>query len=256
MLKKEIDRIRLSHTLDISFLKTVKQYYQPLATRLANYSRRTRGCKIIGMQGCQGSGKSTLADFLRILLQLKYGLKVAVLSLDDFYLNPEERKSLAENVHPLMVTRGVPGTHDITLALETIDKLKKLNTHNSLALPRFDKATDKRATPENWPTVSGPVDLILLEGWCIGATAQTQVELSPALNKLESEEDHKGQWRQYVNTCLKQEYQTLFMLIDRLLVIQAPNFSCVYQWRALQEQKLAEEKSTENSENKKNNCTR
>src|SRR4051812_33755031 len=69
---------------------------------------------ILGISGLQGSGKSTLATEL-IDAARRRGWSAVSLSLDDVYLTRAERESLARAVHPLLRTRGVPGTHDLTL---------------------------------------------------------------------------------------------------------------------------------------------
>ena len=94
-----------------------KKWFSPL---LEKYQTARDKPLIIGINGSQGSGKSTLADYLCTMLNERYQLRCVSLSLDDFYLTKLERQQLASQVHPLLETRGVPGTHDIPLALETI----------------------------------------------------------------------------------------------------------------------------------------
>ncbi|CAA0078862.1 Uncharacterised protein [Zhongshania aliphaticivorans] len=194
---------------------------------------------VLGIHGSQGSGKSTLAELIYWYLQEQSGLNVALLSLDDFYLTLAERQQLAETTHPLLRTRGVPGTHDIPLALATVAKLRALTEGERLLLPRFNKACDDRAAESDWPEVLGPIDLIVFEGWCVGATPQEAADVDLAMNELERLEDADGHWRQYVNTCLSGEYQQLFAELDYLLMLKAPSFSCVANWRGEQEEKLA-----------------
>lgn len=194
---------------------------------------------VLGIHGSQGSGKSTLAEFIYWYLHTQGGLTVALLSLDDFYLTLAQRQQLADTTHPLLRTRGVPGTHDIPLALATIEKLRSLRAGQTLNLPRFDKACDDRAPESSWPTLSGPIDLIVFEGWCVGASPQTSAELAVAINDLERLEDLDSRWRQYVNACLANDYQALFSELDYLLMLCAPSFDCVADWRGEQERKLA-----------------
>lgn len=195
---------------------------------------------VIGVQGSQGSGKSTLAQFIKLLAEQVYELRAVELSQDDFYLTLAERQALAQNVHPLFITRGVPGTHDIELAIATINALKAADTGSCVDIPRFLKAIDDRAPKEQWDKVEGKVDLIIFEGWCVGAEPQAEAELANSVNQLEESEDADGKWRAYVNNSLKQDYATLHAMLDKLVVLQAPSFSCVYEWRSLQEKKLAE----------------
>ena len=190
------------------------------------------------MQGTQGSGKSTCSEFLKILFEEKYRLKTVVLSIDDFYLTRDERLVLANKIHPLLKTRGVPGTHDIELAIETISAISGLMKNETASVPRFDKAIDDRIPAAHWTQVAGPVDIIILEGWCVGINAQDPMDLNEPVNKLEQQEDVDLTWRQYVNNKLNGPYQKLFSMIDKLLVLEAPSFSYVIQWRRKQEKKL------------------
>lgn len=242
MVQIDIDTYLEDHGLDPGFKDTIQQHYEPLAEHIADVSNHHSACLLVGIQGCQGSGKSTLADFLSRLLSSRYNKNAAVISLDDFYLSPAARAQLSADIHPLLATRGVPGTHDIPLALDTFSALKKLSAGQQLALPRFDKSTDDRVIKGEWPLITGPVDVAIFEGWCVGATKQSESALSEPINTLEANEDTDGLWRQYVNAQLTGPYQTLFRQIDALIVLNAPSFECVYQWRALQEEKLAKKR--------------
>lgn len=235
-IKSEIATLRLP----VDFAETVKRWYQPVAEDVASRRARSSTPLVIGVQGVQGSGKSTLARFLQLILQNEHALRAAVLSLDDFYLTHRERFELAETIHPLLITRGVPGTHDVHLAREIIGILRKLGPGQQVAIPRFNKAIDDREPASNWDSISGPVDIIIFEGWCVGADAQPADALRQPANTLEAEADSDGVWRKYVNDQLKQEYATLFSYLDKLAVLSAPSFNCVFRWRLLQEQKLKE----------------
>jgi D-glycerate 3-kinase len=224
-----------------TFKATIDEWYTPLANSIASeYTQNNSADRtlLLGVQGSQGSGKSTLAQFLSAIFEEQHSLRCVELSLDDFYLPRNQRLQLAETVHPLLQTRGVPGTHDIDLAITTIDRLRKQTTGQSTQVPRFNKAVDDRYPQNQWDTITGPVDIIIFEGWCVGCKAQTDSQLTLAINELEEQEDSDGYWRKYVNSALQQDYQTLFTKIDKLVVLQAPSFECVFEWRWLQEQKL------------------
>lgn len=194
---------------------------------------------LLGINGAQGTGKSTLADFLKRALGKRHGWNVAVLSIDDFYLTRAERLDLASKVHPLLATRGVPGTHDVGMLARCIDELGRLAEGRECRLPRFDKAQDDRAPETRWPVVSGPVDLIILEGWCVGSVAQDDAALAESINDLERDEDPTGAWRRHANERLKSDYRRIFDELDALVFLQAPGFDAIYRWRLEQEQKLA-----------------
>ncbi|MDH3276208.1 MAG: hypothetical protein OEM99_16890 [Gammaproteobacteria bacterium] len=226
------------HRLPPEFRRVAEQHYLPLAKRLLQIRDGERQL-LLGVNGAQGTGKSTLADFLRLATESMFGWNVAVLSIDDFYYTLAERKALADEVHPLLKTRGVPGTHDTDMLARYLERLQKLAESERIALPRFDKAIDNRADEARWPVVEGPIDLVILEGWCVGTQAQSDAELQQPVNAREREEDPDGVWRRYVNNQLKANYEPIFSKLDALIFIGAPNFDAILRWRLEQEEKLA-----------------
>ena len=179
-----------------------------------------------------------MADILALILGRRHNLRCEVISIDDMYLAKVEREQLAESVHPLLKTRGVPGTHDIGLLLNTVRQLKKMGEYNISSLPLFDKAEDDRRPREQWRACPAAVDIILFEGWCVGTARQPEQLLAEPVNALEACEDADMQWREYVNESLAGEYRELNALIDVLVMLKAPDFETVYDWRSLQESKL------------------
>jgi D-glycerate 3-kinase len=225
------------HQLPSKFQHLITEHYIPLASWLVQ-KHRVKQPILLGINGAQGTGKSTLADFLQLALEQNAGWKIAVLSIDDFYLTKTEREKLSETIHPLLITRGVPGTHDLNLLTNYIEKLCGLATGEKLALPHFDKAQDDRADIKTWPVVTGPIDLIILEGWCVGSKPQTPEALSQPINQLERNMDPTGKWRQFVNKQLEENYAELFTKLVFLIFLQVPNFDAVFRWRLEQEEKL------------------
>lgn len=205
-----------------------------LLARIAHW--RQPGLYTIGICGAQGSGKSTLVTALAEQLELR-GVRVAVLSLDDLYLPRDERHALAAAVHPLFATRGVPGTHDVALGIETIDALRR---GEAASLPRFDKGSDDRLPRIEWPLSPHRTQVLLLEGWCLGATAQDEAALARPVNALEAKEDADGVWRSHVNQALAGEYKRLFAQVNRLILLAAPAWDVVAAWREQQEAELRE----------------
>lgn len=187
---------------------------------------------VVGICGAQGSGKSTLAAHLAERLG-GAGLRLATLSLDDLYKTRSERQRMAREVHPLFATRGVPGTHDVALGLETIAALER---GEAAPLPRFDKSADDRAPREGWPLAPAGTQVLLLEGWCVGARPLPDV--SEPVNALETLEDPSGLWRSHANAALAGEYQHLFARIDLLVLLAAPGWEVVAKWREQQEAEL------------------
>jgi len=192
---------------------------------------------VLGICGSQGSGKSTLSAILQDDLTSR-GLPTAVLSIDDIYKTKAERNAMAQSLHPLFATRGVPGTHDVSLAL---DALSALESGNAAPVPRFDKAADDRAHPSAWGMAPADTRVLILEGWFVGCRpAQGEVDPTP-LNALEATQDLDGKWRRLVEQALHNEYQVLFARIDALVLLAAPDFKDILGWRTQQERQLHDE---------------
>ena len=194
---------------------------------------REREPVLFGVSGAQGSGKTTLCHQLAERLSVAEGLRTVVLSLDDFYLTRRERLRLAEEQHPLFATRGPPGTHDLGLLERT---LARLRSGLGATLSRFDKSLDDRAPASQWITVApGPLDLVLLEGWCLAVPAQAPAQLEEPVNALERSADPEGRWRRQVNRALMTEYRDLWAKLDKVVALIAPSFDVVFDWRRQQE---------------------
>ena len=192
---------------------------------------------IIGLAGGQGSGKTTISSILSIILKKYFKLNIFIISIDDFYKTRKDRKILSKTKHPLLMTRGVPGTHDIDLMLKFFKKVKSKN-FKSIKVPKFNKAIDDRYSKKLWYKVKSKPDVVIFEGWCVGAKAQTVSQLNKPINSLERVCDQDVKWRSYVNNQLKTKYKTLFDQLDGLLYLKAKNFSLLRNWRLKQERKL------------------
>lgn len=243
MCHSPMDQFLIRHRLPASYRESASKHLEPLIADVLTRQARQHPL-IVGINGCQGSGKTTLADYLRMTLQTEHELHVVCISLDDFYLGKKQRETLAAKVHPLLKTRGVPGTHDIHRALSTLAALKgqgKTPVH----IPRFDKGRDDVLPFEDWDKVDKQVDVIILEGWCLGVAAQTNAALRKPVNDLEMEQDADGHWRGYVNKKLAHEYQDLFKRVDMWVMLRAPSFASVFLWRWEQEEKLANKLSVQ-----------
>lgn len=229
-----LDEFLAAEGLPEGFRQTLQAVCRPLATTAAEARARLGRTAVVALCGAQGSGKTTVADVTRRILQDR-GLTTAVLSLDDLYLPHDARRRLAAEVHPLLGTRGPPGTHDVELGLQTLNALAR---PRPILLPRFDKARDDPAPPEARVVFEGPADVVLFEGWCVGARPQPREALKTPVNGLEREEDPDGRWRSFVNTALAAAYPSLFERHDLLALLAAPSFEVVAGWRAEQEAKL------------------
>ena len=215
----------------MSMLDLLDWLYLPLADRIAVQCQKAPPL-FLGINGAQGSGKSTTAAIICLLLEHAHGLRCATLSIDDLYLTKAERERVAVELHPLFITRGVPGTHDIALGMSIFDQVMG---RQPVTLPRFDKLADDRAEPAIWHKYES-LDVLILEGWCVCCLPQNDV--NDPINFLEREEDQDGVWRNHVNICLQEDYAKLFSRLDILIMLAAPSMEKVYEWRELQEQKL------------------
>ena len=232
-----IDSYITNQQLPAVYKEWIRAYLSPLAQQVSNWHQQQGSSLILGINGAQGTGKSTLSLFLKLLLKEQYNKRCAILSIDDLYLSHSERRKLATDKHPLLQTRGVPGTHNIELGLQTLSALTS-NTSSSIVLPRFNKACDDLYPESEWPVQTGPFDIILFEGWCVGAKPQQEAALLAPINNLEKNEDIDGTWRRYVNQTLAEKYPALFAFIDKLVMLKAPNMEAIVEWRSIQEEKL------------------
>ena len=206
--------------------------WRALADRVAAYAI-DRGLPILGVNGSQGSGKSTLARELVMCLE-RQGKSAAAVSLDDFYLTRAEREGLAKTVHPLAQTRGVPGTHDTAWMARVFAQVTAANgAPVTLRLPEFSKGLDDRAG-EHEVTV----EVLVVEGWCLGVREQSETALLEPVNALEADDDSAGEWRGWVNRNIRQHYQPLWSHFAFWLHLRAPDFAEVFAWRQQQEQSL------------------
>ncbi|WP_404343837.1 HAD-IIB family hydrolase [Pseudoalteromonas mariniglutinosa] len=227
------------HQLPLKYQYLSEQFFIPLAQDILA-AKVTGQTMLVAVNGCQGSGKTTLADFLMTWVNSNTEFNSVAMSIDDFYLPANSRAQLAKQVHPLFATRGVPGTHDTALLQQTLSDLLAAKTH--IPLPQFDKQTDNPVDKADWPSNQQPVDIIFFEGWCVASTPQQPYQLQQAINELEQQEDPEGIWRRCVNSCLANEYQTIFAMIDYTVMLKAPSFADVFAWRLEQEQKLLAKK--------------
>ena len=232
--------IEMLHSLilDESLVEDFERVYMPMAQLISEGLNIATKTQIIGVNGAQGAGKTTFCHLLKVVLEAGYGMKVAFLSIDDLYFKRSEREKLAQEIHPLLVTRGVPGTHDVRLGEQILDRLCNANPKDTTRIPRFNKAIDDPYPESEWDKFTGRPDVILFDGWFMGAVEQPESELKEPVNELEKNEDPDAVWRSYVNDQLKTVYKPLFEQLDLLVMLKVPSFDKVYEWRALQEEKL------------------
>ena len=218
-------------------IKSLKKTYIPISFWIENKYKKKGKTLFLGFSGGQGSGKTTVAKILKIILKKFFKREIYVSSIDDFYKTLKDRNEMSHTIHPLFKTRGVPGTHDISLVKKFFDFIKKRN-FKKFKLPKFDKSMDDRLKKKYWSNIKKRPEIVILEGWCVGAKPQSNSIINKSINVLEKYEDKHLIWRKYANEKLKKEYKKLFAMIDHFIFMKIPNFNVVYEWRLLQESKL------------------
>lgn len=152
----------------------------------------------VALQGPQGSGKTSVTERVKEMLseanEDHAPYRVATLSVDDLYLPHAQLNALA-SAHPdnpLLRGRGPPGTHDIQLGLSLLRSLKDINRSraDNIRIPRFDKSLfdgkGDRLPESEWTPVQGPLDVVLLEGWCVGFYPQSRQYIEARMNEVPS----------------------------------------------------------------------
>jgi D-glycerate 3-kinase len=216
--------------------KMIKSFLIPLSFWISNKADNKKPY-FVGLAGGQGSGKTTISSIMKIILTKYFKLKVFKISIDDFYRTRKEREMLSKKIHPMLMTRGVPGTHDIEMMLNFFKKAKSKSFRN-IKLPNFDKAIDDRTHKKNWYQLNEKPDVIIFEGWCVGAKPESKTTLKKSINSLEKAKDAKLIWRKHVNTQLQNKYKKLYSELNCLIYLKAKNFNLLQKWRLKQEHKL------------------
>jgi D-glycerate 3-kinase len=167
--------------------RRVDEYYAPLGLWCASrVSMRAKRPCVLGLQGPQGCGKSTLAAAL-VQALVAVGVRAISVSIDDFYLTHQEQLALAARYpgNPYLVYRGYPGTHDIDLGVRQIEAIAALRPNERTFVPVYDKSArdgrGDRAPALAWRPVTGPIDLLILEGWMLGFSPVEEAKLEPNL---------------------------------------------------------------------------
>ena len=216
--------------------RMIRSFLIPVCFWIAKKTKKKEPL-IIGLAGGQGTGKTTITSIISIILKKYFKLDIFKISIDDFYKTRKQRTLLSKNKHSLLMTRGVPGTHDIDIMLNFFKKIKVKN-FKILKLPKFNKGVDDRCKQSLWYKIQSKPDVVILEGWCVGARSQNSKELKKPVNSLEKIHDQNFKWRQYVNYQLKTKYKKLFNQLDYILFLKVKNFSLLRRWRLKQEKKL------------------
>ena len=196
----------------------------PLLTALEQRARS--GVRsVVGLSGLPGCGKSSLAAWIQQVSR-ELGLSLAVVSLDDFYW-PAEKMDLAMAGNPWSVPRALPGSHDLALMQQCLQEWTAGGDWNA---PRFDKSLRQgRGDRAGW--TSSTAEVVLLEGWFVGASPDATSSLDPQLSAAEQ------QYRPEVLSAL-QNYQSSWLQLSELWHLRAPAVSATRLWKTQQENSM------------------
>ncbi len=218
-------------------IKNLKKTYIPISFWIENKYKKKGNTLFLGLSGGQGSGKTTVVKILKIILKKFFKREIHISSIDDFYKTLRERNKMSYTTHSLFKTRGVPGTHDTDL-IKKLFYFTRRKKFRKIKLPKFDKSIDDRLKKKYWFNMKKKPEIVILEGWCVGAKPQSNSLIKKPINILEKYEDRDLIWRKFVNEKLKKEYKKIFAMIDYYIFMKIPNFNMVFKWRLLQENKL------------------
>ena len=226
-------------------IKNLKNFYIPIAFWIDKKYKEKGKTLFLGFSGSQGSGKTTSAGILKVILKKFFKREIHVSSIDDFYKTFKDREKMSYKIHPLFKTRGVPGTHDVKLA-KNFFKVLSMKKFKKIMIPKFDKSIDDRLEKKYCYKIKKKPEIVILEGWCVGAKPQSKNLIKKSINILEKKEDTDLTWRKYVNEKLKKDYKKVFSMLDHFIYMKIPNFNVVFKWRLLQEKKLRKKSYSKN----------
>jgi len=204
--------------------------------------------KLIGISALPGTGKTTLGKWLEAI-SLKLNFKIAVISIDDFYLPSEEMKLAIEN-NPWNVSRGFPGSHSVNLMYEKLLNWKK---NGELNVPVFDKSLrNGLGDRSHWR--SDKPDLLIIEGWFLGIEPLSSEINFQYLNSSELS-PHESSYRSNIQDNLI-KYLDIWSLIDKIWHFKPLKFEYMNAWKTSQEEEMFLKKGNSLQEEKLSNFLR
>ena len=202
----------------------------PLLSQAYKIQNNSFDRKIIGISALPGTGKTTLGKWLEAI-SLKLNFKIAVISIDDFYLPSDEMKFAIKN-NPWNVSRGFPGSHSVNLMHE---KLLNWKINGELNVPVFDKSLRNGLGDRSHWRSDNP-DLLIIEGWFLG--------IQPILDDanyqyINSEElsPHEIFYRNKIQKNLE-TYLEIWSLIDNIWHLKPLRFEYMNIWKTNQEKEM------------------
>ena len=186
--------------------------------------------KILGISALPGTGKTTLGKWLEAM-SLKFNFKIAVISIDDFYL-PSDQMKIAIKNNPWNVSRGFPGSHSIQLMHEKLLTWKK---NGELNVPVFDKSLRNGLGDRSHWRSDNP-DLLIIEGWFLGVEPCSSDYYYQDVNSLKLG-PHESSYRLNIQKNLIQ-YLDIWGLIDNIWHLKPLKFEFMNVWKSNQEKEM------------------
>jgi D-glycerate 3-kinase len=149
------------------------------------------------------------------------GLRAVGISIDDFYLTRRQQLALSRRHadNRFLAQRGYPGTHDVALGKRVLVGLKRLGARE-LALPSYDRSAfmgqGDRRPQTACPRTTGPLDLVILEGWMLGFRPVDD-DIDPDLRPI----------NEYLRA-----YAAWTTLLDAFIWLEPVDVRVVVDWRA------------------------
>lgn len=204
-------------------LELLWQFWLPLAQKLIQSQQQLNRPFVQGILGMQGAGKSTLTAMLCLILQ-HLGYTSLTLSIDDLYKTYADRQKLQQR-DPRLIWRGPPGTHDVDLGIELLDRLR---SGQAVDIPRFDKSAHNGQGDRSGFESVPPADIVLFEGWFTGLSPLPDATFEETPSPIDAPEDFA--FARDMNQALV-DYLPLWERLDSLIVLQLADYQLSKRWR-------------------------
>ncbi len=202
----------------------------PLLSQAYKFQNNFSNRKIIGISALPGTGKTTLGNWLESI-SLKLNFKIAVISIDDFYLPSDEMK-LAIKDNPWNVSRGFPGSHSVKLMYE---KLLNWKINGDLNVPVFDKSLRNGLGDRSHWRLDNP-DLLIIEGWFLGIEPFSRDVNHLYINSTDLSSNESSYTRIIQNNL--RTYLEVWSLIDNIWHLKPLKFEYMNMWKTNQEKEM------------------
>ena len=221
----------------------------PLLSQAYKFKNNFSDRKIIGISALPGTGKTTLGNWLEAI-SLKLDFKIAVISIDDFYLPSPEMKLAIKN-NPWSVSRGFPGSHSVKLMY---DKLLNWKISGELNVPVFDKSLRNGLGDRSYWRSDNP-DLLIIEGWFLGVEPLSiDIDEQQQIKSLNLSH-HESIYRSNIQKNLH-SYKHVWGLLDNIWHLKPLKFEYMNMWKSNQEKEMLSQRGSALQDEKLSNFLR